>query len=426
MLSVAEALTAVLAEVPAPRLEQVMLADALGRVLGEPAFSDVDSPPHDKSLVDGYAVLAADLTAGVREFDVIEEVTAGAVPVRRVEPGRAVRIMTGAPLPDSADCVVMVEQSEFSAAPSSSEILGRVRLQVDRCRAGQNIMRRAQSLSRGQRLLEPGRRLRAAEIGLLAETGHARVAVRRRPSVAILSTGNELTEVDETPGSGRIRNSNGPMLDALVRQVGAEPRDLGIGRDDALDLRERIARGLQSDCLVLSGGVSAGVLDLVPQVLRELGVDQRFHKIHMRPGKPLWFGVAASGSLVFGLPGNPVSSLVCFELFVRPALERMTGLDSVGLPLRVARLARDFTQRGDRPTYFPAWCEETSAVSLEPTTRHPTDRSPPVRIVRLLDWQGSADLRTLTDANCLAFFPPGEKTYQAGEWIEVRCFGEPA
>jgi molybdopterin molybdotransferase len=261
------------------------------------------------------------------------------------------------------------------------------------------------SLRRGEVVLRAGHTLRAIEIGLLAEVGAAQVLCRPHPSVAILSTGDELVPCESKPRPGLIRNSNGAMLEALVQQVGALPVQLGIARDRREELTDHVQRGLQHDVLVVSGGVSAGVLDLVPEILEQLGVQRRFHLVRLKPGKPLWFGVKEDGAgkrLVFGLPGNPVSSLVCFVLFVRPVLARLAGRTDLA-QTSSARLARDFVHRGDRPTYHPARLLGTAdEASVDP-----------------LDWKGSADLRTLAEANCLARFPEGERQFAQGSSIDV-------
>ena len=375
------------------------LDDCLGLVLAEDVTSDVDSPPHDKAMVDGYAVIAAD----GQPRTVIEEVTAGKVPSRKVTPGTATRIMTGAPVPEGADAVVMVERTETLAD-------GTVRLLEPTVTPTQNIMHRATSMRRGDVVLGRGTEVRPIEAGLLAEVGCARPTVVRRPTVAVVATGDELVPLDQTPGAGQLRNSNGPLVVAAVRCAGAVPIDLGIATDDPDDLEEKIIAGLASDVLLLSGGVSAGVLDLVPGVLERLGVEKVFHKVQIKPGKPVWFGVkkkAADGdgppTLVFGLPGNPVSGWVCFELLVRPAIGALSGRGAIGLTAVTARLAGEHHHRGGRLTFRPAvlWQDEEGSV------------------VETVDWQGSADLAGLVSANSLVQFPPVDRKYKAGEEVRV-------
>lgn len=408
MLSVEQALAQVLAHARPLASRPTPLAAARGLVLAEDVASDIDSPPHDKSVVDGYAVVAASVLASGAELEILEEVTAGTMPTREVRPGTATRIMTGAPLPKGADAVVMVEQTQVVGEDD-----GRVRIDQFPLRAGQNIMRQAASLARGQVVLQAGKRLRAIEIGLLAEVGHSNVLTHPRPRVAIVATGNELVSAAERPAAGQIRNSNGPMLAALVEQAGGEALEIGIARDDAASLRQHIDRGLACDILVLSGGVSAGVLDLVPQILAECGVEQIFHKISLKPGKPLWFGkrttigkrTAGAGTadeqqtLVFGLPGNPVSGLVCFELFVRTAIANLAGRSDFALPSQTARLTSEYRPRGERTTLWPAI--------------HTGGEVTP------LGWKGSGDLRTLCDANCLIHFPPSEQAYSPGDCVAI-------
>jgi molybdopterin molybdotransferase len=393
MLSIDEALKLVLDHTKPMPVERSVVG-VLGDVLGESIVSDIDAPPHDKSIVDGYAVLSSDIQGNNIELDVLEEIVAGSVPTKNVVAGSATRIMTGAPLPHGADAVVMVEQTTTQG--------DRVVIHSASVKSGQNIMRRGSSFSRGQTVLQAGTVLRPIEIGVLAEAGQVDALFHKRPHVAVIATGNELVNADQLPGAGQIRNSNGPMLAALARQAAANATDLRIARDNKEALTELILGGLSLDIVLLSGGVSAGVLDLVPGVLKELGVQEVFHKVNLKPGKPLWFGYKDEGShqaLVFGLPGNPVSSLVCFELFVRPAIEKMRGLEPSGLQRIVGRLMSDHQQRGDRPTYWPAVLKRQTITPLS--------------------WKGSGDLRTLTAANCLAFFPAGEKLFRAGDEIEV-------
>ena len=404
MLSVAEALARIEPFARPKAAARAPAAESLGLVLAEDVASDVDSPPHDKSIVDGYAVVAADLAGGEARLAVLEEVVAGKLPTKRVERGTATRIMTGAPLPEGAEAVVMVEHTELAADAGGP--LGRVTICTTKFSAGQNIMRRAASLRQGDVVLRAGCTLRPIEIGLLAEVGRTEVLAVPRPEVAILPTGDELVEPNKRPAPGQIRNSNGPMLAACVRRAGGTPKELPIGRDEREALSERIAAGLQADVLVLSGGVSAGVLDLVPELLAASGVQKVFHKVSVKPGKPLWFGVLDRGesrTLVFGLPGNPVSSLVCFELFVRPALSRLAGRPFAGLAAVPVCLTSEFVHRGDRPTYHPALLHESpDGATIEP-----------------LRWHGSADLRGLSAANALVHFPGGDRTFPAGERLDA-------
>lgn len=393
MISVAEALEQILAHAHVLPAQAVAAAAALGRTLAEDIASDIDSPPWDKSLVDGYAVQASDLTSERTVLTLLEEITAGRVATQTVVAGACSRIMTGAPLPAGADAVVMIERSELLDAQ-------RVQLCAT-AKPGQNILRRAASMQRGQVVLQAGQLIRPIEIGVMAEVGRTHAQVIRAPRVAILATGDELVEASHTPTGGQIRNSNGPMLSALVTAAGAEPIALGIASDTEEDLRAKIANGLEADVLILSGGVSAGVLDLVPKTLASLGVQEVFHKVNLKPGKPLWFGTKA-GKLVFGLPGNPVSTLVCYGLFVKSALAKLAGGADVARA-RTALLTQEFQQRDGRPTYFPA----RRVFNGQYDTVTP------------LAWRGSADLRTLADANCLAFFPGGEQLFATGAPVET-------
>lgn len=398
MISVEEAL-GLIHQCAKPRAAcRLAAADALGRVLAADVTSDIDSPPYDKALMDGYAVIANDITSGV-ELKILEEVTAGDVPTLPVTAGHATRIMTGAPIPEGCTAVIMVERTELIDDTI-------VRIDSDRAHAGQNIMPRGESVRTGDVVLQAMRSIRPIEVGVLAECGATEVAVFPQPRVAILSTGNELVPAHVRPAPGQIRNSNGPMLEAFVKRTGCTAVNLGVGRDVREDLDRLVRLGLEEDVLVLSGGVSAGVLDLVPEVLAANGVEQIFHKVHLKPGKPIWFGVKADSRgdrLVFGLPGNPVSSLVCFELFVRPALAKLSGAEGSGLERRTAKLAKSHTRFGDRPTYFPARLFDRDGET----------------VVEPLAWKGSADLRTLADANCLALFPPSDCGFPEGEKVEV-------
>lgn len=411
MLTVEQALAAILENTKRSRAWQTPLDESLGMVLAEEIVSDMDSPPFDKSLMDGFAVRAEDVVDGKASLLLIEEVMAGQVPRHEVQSGQATQVMTGAPLPRGADAVVRVEDSSIEKASDGTR---RVHLSTVPVSSGTNLIRQGTSMKMGERVLPQGRVLRPQELGALAELGRHQVSTYRRARVGVLATGDELVPIAEKPGPGQIRNSNGTMLCAQIRRAGAIPVSLGIARDERHDLGQHIKTGLKCDMLLLSGGVSAGKLDLVPAELAVAGVQQVFHKIRMKPGKPLWFGIhrrqEAAGSsenssqcAVFGLPGNPVSSMVCFELFVRPAIRQFQGTQPAAPQPVAARLTVDHQSHGDRPTYYPA--------ILTWTTTGP--KVTPVR------WQGSSDLRGTVEANATALFPPGEKSYLTGDMVDV-------
>lgn len=372
---------------------QKATAELLGLALAEDIVSDVDLPPFRKSMMDGYAVRSKDCLQPGMTLLVVEEVTAGRMPSKEIQSRQAARIMTGAPVPDGADAVVMIEQTTLAA--------DHVTIQ-NNVHAGQNIQPIGKEIKNRETVIAAGTLLGPAHLALLATLGRLSVRVYPPPVVAILTTGDEIVPPDQKPQPGQIRNSNAAMLQAQCVLAKAAPRYLGIARDDRDHLRELISEGLTSDMLILSGGVSAGKLDLVPEVLGELGVTPHFHKIAMKPGKPLFFGSQA-GTLVFGLPGNPVSSFVGFELFVRPAVHRFRGITpEVAAPIRLP-LPREVRHVSDRPTYHPALIQPADVgETVMPTA-----------------WQGSPDLKGLAAANALCLFPPGEHVYPAGTPVPV-------
>lgn len=410
MISIDEALSAVLQRVCPNEPVQVELEHVVGKTLATDFCYDIDSPPYDKALMDGYAVRVADVVRGRARLEVLEQVTAGSVPRLPVRPATAVQIMTGAPLPQGADAVVMVERTT-----SGSGIEGGSKwVEVDdpTIVVGQNILRRGMSAQCGELVLGAGHRLRARDVGVLCETGCTILQVIRPPRVTVLATGNELVPPEARPGPGQIRNTNGPLLAALVRQLHAECRTLPICRDDPKCLDAAIPEGLNDDIMLLAGGVSAGVLDLVPAALEKAGIEPVFHKVFVKPGKPFWFGMRTDDghrTLVFGLPGNPVGCLVCFLLFVRPAIRAMLGQDPNHRATRSASLGCDYDQLWDRPTYYP--------VVVASRDEHHC-------VVTPIRWQGSADLRAIARADGFAFFPPGKHTYRAGHSVDVLFMEE--
>jgi len=370
MLTVDQASELILRDVPTLKVIDLPLASATGSVVAEECASDLDMPPFDKSMMDGYAVRSTD--AG--PLSVLEELPAGTLPTREVTSGTCTKIMTGAPMPTGADAVQQVEKTRRDG--------DRVTL-LEPARAGQNIARRASDLKRGQTVLRAGHLLRPAEIGALAAIGKSRVRVFAKPRCAVLATGDELVPPDTRPGPGQIRNSNTSQIGAQVRALGLECDDLGIVPDDALAIRSAIRDGLQRDVLILSGGVSAGDWDLVLPALDAEGIKIVMHQVLIKPGKPFCFAPR-----VFGLPGNPVSSFVIFEVFVRPYLGRLMGAD-LSRPRIRATLESGSAKSIDRVQYLPA------NVRIE-------GGAPAAALV---PWQGSADLFAVTKANAFVVVP---------------------
>lgn len=407
MLSVNDALALVLAEAMPGVPETVSLTAALYRVLAVDLETPHDSPPFDKALMDGFAVTTSALVSDrpIIDLSVTETVTAGRVPANRVTPTTAVRIMTGALLPADCDCVVPVERCQYDEAIPQSVAIPRAEILAEA-----NLMRQGGAARRGTPLLNAGTRLQPQHIAALAEFGQAHIKVCVRPTVAVLATGDELVAFDAPLRAGAIRNSNEPMLLAQVMSCQAVPVSLGVAQDTVDDLRQQIQLGLQHDVLVLSGGVSAGTLDLVPRELSSAGVRCVFHGVDMKPGKPLWFGTLQGEirkTLVFGLPGNPVSSLVCFELFVRSALRKISGVEHPPLSSLTARLSHPFLVKGNRPVYQPA---EISICDGQ-------------LVVRPVAWNGSSDLKATVEANGMALMSPTHGQYNDGDVIPVWYWG---
>lgn len=393
--------------VPLPP-RRTRLLDASGRVLAAPVVSDVDSPPWDRAMMDGFAVRGADVTAGgITSLEIIVDLAAGDVTAIHIRPGCCARIMTGAPIPQGADAVIPVECAVDDTRGMHAGAT--VRLRDEKFRAGQHIARQGAAFRAGQRVLAAGMMLGPAETGLAAEAGATHVIAAPQVRVAILQTGSELVPHESLPAFGQTRNSNGPMLHAAVKALGAEPISLGVAADRPEAIRAAVAQGLAADVLVLSGGVSAGDLDLVPEILRLCGVEKVFHKVRLKPGKPVFFGILrrseAPATLVFGLPGNPASSLVCFDLFARPAIRMLAGRprDEWHLPRGRGRLVAPVKAAPDRPVYLP--CRLT-------TTAQGLEAAP-------IPWTGSSDLLGLAGANGMIALPAGGERYEAGAEVDV-------
>jgi molybdopterin molybdotransferase len=391
MLTVEEALDAMLSRVPVVGTERVEVLAALGRVLAEPVVSRREIPPWPNSSMDGYAVRAEDTGRGAA-LAVVGRVEAGALPARAVGRGEAMRIFTGAPLPEGADTVVPQEDVDATD--------GRVVLRGATEHAAY-VRPRGEDVRVGDRVLEPGTVLTAAEIGLLATLGYGRASVYRRPRVAILSTGNELADLGTEPGPGQIPNTNSYTLMAQVLEAGADPVNLGVARDqlEAIEARVRAAR--TADALVSSAGVSVGELDLVRDALMRAGAELHLWKVSMRPGKPITFG-SLGPRPVWGLPGNPVSAMVTFELFVRPALLKMTGRRRLQRPRIRARALEPVPNPGSRRGYLRVRLEATGDGLG----------------ARLTGEQGSAILRSMVAADGLAVVPP-DTVVPIGDQLEI-------
>jgi molybdopterin molybdotransferase len=369
--------------------EQVRFNDSLGRVLAVPVRSDMDMPPWDKSTVDGFACRHDDL---VNELTVIETVAAGVMPVREVTPGTCSRIMTGAAVPSGADYIFMLEESEEKEG-------GKVRFTG---RAGKsNIAKTAEDLYKGQTVLKAGRIIRPQDIAVMAVTGTTEVTVSCRVHVGIISTGNELVEPENTPAEAQIRNSNASQLMAQVTRAGATGKYYGIAADDEASIARLLRAAVgENEVVLISGGVSFGDFDFVPSVMRSLGLTIHFDQVAMQPGKPLTF-CTGEKKAVFGLPGNPVSTFVQFEVMVRPFMNKMMGVTAEE-PGLMMPLAADYSRkRADRMAWIPFIITgEGEALPLE--------------------YHGSAHITALPDAWGIITIPRGQSWIQKGELVSVR------
>ena len=371
-----------------PPIETVALEAAAGRVLAGPIAADRDYPAVARSVRDGYAVRSIDLPG---PLDVIGEVRAGESFGGEVGAQQAVEIMTGAPVPRGADAVVMIEYVRREGA----------RVIVDQSAApGQFINPQASEAHAGEILLGPGKRLDFTDIAMLASAGHERVPVYAAPRVAVIATGDEIVPVSETPRDFQIRNSNVYSLAAQMARAGGVPWILPVARDEIAHTRELIERGLAADLLLLSGGVSAGKYDIVERVLTDLGAEFFFDRVLIQPGQPLVFG-KVHGRFFFGLPGNPSSTIVTFEIFARAALELLGGQEEVALHMPFARLTEEFHHRTGLTRFLPA------RLSLDGATVTP------------IAWRGSSDVPALTRANALMVVDADRPDWQAGDWIRV-------
>jgi molybdopterin molybdotransferase len=406
VLTVAEAVARILADVPRGPVERVALADALGRVLAAPAISPITIPAWDNSAMDGYAVRAADVESASAEapvtLPVLETIAAGGFPSRPLPPGSSMRIMTGAPLPEGADTVVRVEDTDG----------GTTRVTVGNARdVRKNIRYRGEDIREGALVLDAGTAVHAAQLGVLASIGSAIVDVYTRPRVAIMTSGDELVDLDrfeEVRAGTKIVSSNSYTLQALVRAAGGVPVSVGTARDDPDDIRARLERATTCDLIVTSAGISVGEFDHLRRVLEEMGVELKFWRVRMRPGAPLGFGLLR-GIPWIGLPGNPVSTMVTFDLFVRPAIRKMLGHARLfRRPVRV--MLEEPVSIGARLTHF-----------LRATVRPGDDGQ---LLARLTGPQGSGILTSMARAEALLIIPEERPRVEAGESVHAFLLTE--
>jgi molybdopterin molybdotransferase len=397
-----DALKVVLDAVPVLGIEKISLLDALGRVLAENIIADRDNPPWDNSAMDGFAVRYEDIkqeyaVTTPTVLKVIEDVPAGRFASKTVGKGEAIRIMTGAALPQGADTVLKIEDTE---ATSDTVKVFKPELQ------GANIRPQGEDVRKGDCIIPKGKVIRPAEAGMLAILAKPFIFVYQRPRVAILSTGDELADLDERLTDEKIINSNSYGIAAAVREAGGLPHLLGIAKDNPADLKAKIGQGLNADILVLSGGVSMGDYDFTKPVFQELGGEMNFWKLAIRPGQPVAFGKIGK-TLAFGLPGNPVSSMVTFEQLVRPAMLQMCGHKVLTRPVVQAVFQERFSKRPDRRHFLRGllWMERGMLM------------------VRTTGPQGSGILTSLVKANGLIDIPVEVEKLKPGDVVDVQVFG---
>lgn len=431
LLTVRQAIDILDAEAVVPRVVRVPLSAARGLRLAGDVVADRDYPPFDKALMDGYAVLAADVRAVPAELPVVGEVPAGMPAPRGIGPGEAMAVMTGAPLPPGAEAVVPVEQTQEIDDPE--DVRGRVRV-LKGVAAGYAVARRASDVSAGQIVLTAGAILEAPAMAVAAGVGAAEVDVYARPRVAVLGTGDELVPFGERPAEWQIRNSNNVMLVALLERLGCEVTDLGVAKDDPAAIREAVGRGLAYDALFVTGGMSMGAYDYVPATLTDLGVELKITKVRVKPGKPFVFGVArgpssvvssggaaspttdhgswttdSSPRFVFGLPGNPVSAFVCTLRLASRVLARMAG----GVPAErwlTGRLENGLPVNGPREFYQPVLRKVPAGIKSAQNE---------IPAVEALSWRGSADVFTLARANGLLVRAENDPALPKGTMVRV-------
>ncbi|MBT9161579.1 MAG: Molybdopterin molybdenumtransferase [Dehalococcoidia bacterium] len=409
MILVEQALEKILSNVSVLEPERKPILETLGQVLAEDVRSDINIPPLDNSAMDGYAVqwesIRGATTSQPKALKVIGEVAAGYISDREVTPGTAIRIMTGAPVPAGADTVIQFEDTDEEIRKAAAKSLDEIGI-LREVAKGSNIRRGGEDITRGSLVLARGVVLRPQEIGILASLGRANVLVIRRPAVAVLATGDELVDVGEPLPPGKIYNSNAYTIASQVRRYGGIPHILGIATDESQDLVEKITLGMDSDLLITSGGVSMGDYDIVKDVLAELGAIS-FWTVRMKPGKPLAFGVLTrNGRRVphLGFPGNPVSSMIAFEQFARPAILKMLGKNNLAKPTISAISESRIENRDGRRVFARAIVRKGDGQYF----------------ARLTGPQGSGILTSMSRANALLVVPENVATVEVGDEVSVQ------
>ena len=400
MISVDEAVQIVINNTTVLEPQVIDLKNALGFSLAEDVTSDMDMPPFNRSAMDGYALISDDLSLLPAKLDVIETISAGYQPKKVVEKGQASKIMTGAIVPEGADAVIMVENTETTCNGRKVKILKHIE-------KGKNIARMGEDMQKGQVVLKKGVKIRPQEVGVLASVGVNKVNVFRAPTIGVISTGDELVEIANIPEPGQIRNSNSYSIAAQAKQLSNNVEIFDIAPDNKEKIAVLIELGCKKDVLILSGGVSMGDYDLVGKVLNELGINVFFEKVALRPGKPTLFG-KMNNTHIFALPGNPVATFVTFELFVYPAVRKMMGFKSFKKPLVKAVLEKDYPAKRKRTEYRPAYIRfNNEKLSVLP-----------------VKWHGSADLLSTTNANCLLVVPLHVDSLSEGELVDVMLLNK--
>jgi molybdopterin molybdotransferase len=395
MISIDEARNILLSNLPERKVDQIPFQSAFGRILAENLEATSNVPPFHRSALDGFAVRALDVENAPVELTIAGESRAGGGMPRKLRAGDAISIMTGAPVPDGADAVQMIELCEISSDGRTVRILQPLK-------AFENIAPCGSEAKAGQTVLESGHRIGPSEIAVIATFGYSQIKVYRKPSVAIFSTGDELVEFDQTPRTDQIRNSNAYCLASQLRIMDLESDYLGIVRDNKEELRLKMLEGLERDVLIITGGVSMGEYDFVKDVFHDLGLEVLFSKVAIKPGKPTVFA-RRGDRLVFGLPGNPISALVTFECFVRPVIGRLCGMRKPELPRLKGELLGDMKQSPGRTAFLPAWSFwEESGWKVEP-----------------LEWKSSADIIGFAGANSTFIFPRNRDCLGRGETVEL-------